>query len=174
MTRCLLQKRVKHNHPTSSSHEIQYQQYAPPSPFPGHIVPQAHTFISQYDPPPPLVQAAPISVPQDERRFFDRVRRAIPNREVYNEFLKLVNLFTQDIIDLRRLVHQAGSFLTDELLMQFKEIVGYDGTHENGARYEPYGNAERTAREDLSIRYGPSYRRLPTSVSWLHRCRTSC
>lgn len=130
-------------------------------------MPQAQTFISQYDPPPSLVQADPISVPQDERRFFDRVRRAISNREVYNEFLKLINLFTQDIIDMRKLVHQAGSFLSDELMIQFKEIVGYDGTYEDGVRYEPDGNAERTAREDLSIRYGPSYRRLPTGVSWM-------
>ena len=125
----------------------------------------SHAFAQHYEPPPP----APAPVPQDEMRFFDRVRRALPSREVYNEFLKLVNLFTQEIIDMPRLVHQAAPFLPDELQVQFKEILGWDATLEESSRFDKYGtmtvNAERTTRENLTVRSGPSYRQLPKSVS---------
>jgi len=42
---------------------------------------------------------------------FDRVRRVLDSRETYNEFLKLVNLFTQDIIDTARLVKDSRHFI---------------------------------------------------------------
>lgn len=114
-------------------------------------------------PPPPLG-------PADETQFFDRVKRALDNRETYNEFLKLVNLFTQDIIDTARLVRESRSFLGDgELMAQFMDILGWDERRDRIAVDEdiwtrPMAALDRPSRNQLNIRYG-SYRRLPMNVS---------
>ena len=114
---------------------------------------------------------SPIAPSHNEMHFFERVRMAMDNRDVYNEFLKLINLFTQDIIDMRRLVEQSRTFLGEELLVQFKEILGWDSSWESnntvagGATSE---GMERLSKEYLSIRNGPSYRRLPSSVSYFY------
>lgn len=123
-------------------------------------------------PPPPAPPAAVTS--QDELYFFDRVRRALDNRETYNEFLKLINLFTQDIIDMRRLVERSFYFLGQgELMAQFKEILGWDSAWEvstNALANDANGlvglseSMQRPTKADLSLRYGPSYRKLPASV----------
>ncbi|THH08411.1 hypothetical protein EW145_g2724 [Phellinidium pouzarii] len=129
---------------------------------------------SAYDVPPPSASHIPT---QDDMFFFERVRLAIGSREVYNEFLKLINLFTQEIIDMRRLVEQSQTFLGDELLGQFKEILGWDASWDSnnggiGSANGPNGlnghsgsseGMERLTKDNLSIRYGPSYRRLPAS-----------
>ncbi|THV08566.1 hypothetical protein K435DRAFT_708465 [Dendrothele bispora CBS 962.96] len=73
-------------------------------------------------------QGAPITpAAVDDTHFFDRVKRALDNRETYNEFLKVVNLFTQGYIDTARLVKESRNFLIDgELMRQFKNILGWD------------------------------------------------
>lgn len=101
---------------------------------------------------------------------------AIDNREVYNEFLKLINLFSQELIDLRTLVDRSRSFLGDELLAQFKNILGWDASWDeniapNGLGVHVVGQPaglERPSKETLSIQNGPSYRRLPASVRYIN------
>ena len=130
-----------------------------------------HFQPNQY--PPPTV------IPADQTTFFDRVRRSIDTPETYNEFLKLINLFTQDIIDMRLLVEQSRNFIREpDLMMQFREILGWDDQRErdsfrgmvgpgtggvsNGVAKGAKG---RTVRSDMTVKCGPSYRRLPASVS---------
>lgn len=115
--------------------------------------------------------------------FFDRIKHFLDNRDTYNEFLKVVNLFTQDIIDSASLVKRSRSFLGEgELMRQWREILGWDDRREkeNWLRESQEvelsqwargrGSAvagvvlERPGRKDLSVRYG-SYRKLPPSVS---------
>ncbi|KII91290.1 hypothetical protein PLICRDRAFT_105502 [Plicaturopsis crispa FD-325 SS-3] len=115
--------------------------------------------------------------PEDEGRFFDRVKRALDNQETYNEFLKLVNLFTQGFVDAARLVRDGRNFLGDgDLMRQFKEILGWDDRREREswmAEQHPApdgwmrqkiggGILDRPSRAELSARYG-SYRKLPES-----------
>jgi paired amphipathic helix protein Sin3a len=105
----------------------------------------------------------------DDSQFFDRVRKALDSRETYNEFLKLVNLFTQDIIDTARLVRESRTYLGDgELMAQFKDILGWDERRERYAGAEdvwtrPTGVLDRPSQNQLNLRYG-SYRKLPASV----------
>jgi paired amphipathic helix protein Sin3a len=146
-----------------------------------------HTFSHLAPPPPtPQIHAQPgttIGHPQplapspnfDEAQFFPRVKATLDSRETYHEFLKLVNLFTQDSIDRARLVRESRSFLGEgELMAQFKEILGWDEAVERSAlakeREElyqppvrPLTILDRPSREELNIRYG-SYRRLPADV----------
>lgn len=116
------------------------------------------------------------SIPvHDESHFFDRVKRVLDNRETYNEFLKLINLFTQDYIDMARLVREARSYLRDgELMKQFKDILGWDERREReswaaegqglGRVVGGAGVLDRPSRAELNLRYG-SYRKLPAGVS---------
>lgn len=108
----------------------------------------------------------------DDGQFFDRVKRALDNRETYNEFLKVVNLFTQDIIDSARLVRESRTFLGEgELMAQFKEILGYDERKERAGGVSglddvwtrPTGVLDRPSRNQLHERFG-SYRKLPVQV----------
>ncbi|KZT66663.1 hypothetical protein DAEQUDRAFT_730074 [Daedalea quercina L-15889] len=134
---------------------------------------QSHGHHSQSGPAmqaaPPMAVAPPVPQPlspADETQFFDQVKRALDSREAYNEFLKLVNLFTQDIIDSARLVRDVRNFLGDgELTNRFMEILGWDEMRDGIAVADdvwtrPMVALERPSRNQLNIRYG-SYRKLP-------------
>ena len=102
--------------------------------------------------------------------FFDRAKRALEARDVYDDFLKLLNMYTRDIIDLKTLVVRAEKFLADDtLLAQFKRLVNWDDRIGN-VNYGPPGSI-RTGPHDAALprpvddTQGPSYRRLPESVS---------
>lgn len=106
----------------------------------------------------------------DELLFFDRAKKALESRETYDEFLKLLTLFSKDIIDMKMLIERAQSFLgSGDLLTQFKDLMGWDdriGSKEHG----PPGSIRTGPPEALSALptddgQGPSYRRLPDSVS---------
>ncbi|KAH8992694.1 hypothetical protein EDB92DRAFT_541726 [Lactarius akahatsu] len=149
--------------PRRSGHA--YAHHAPPPPAPQSYA-QAGTAVAL--PPQPLASVTNL----DETQFFPRVKAALDSRETYHEFLKLVNLFTQDFIDRARLIRESRSFLGEgELMVQLKEILGWDETIERSAlakereeMYPPPGRPlsilDRPCREELNIRYG-SYRRLP-------------
>ncbi|KAJ7104329.1 histone deacetylase complex, SIN3 component [Mycena belliarum] len=124
--------------------------------------------------------AAVIPAPEDTHTyvFFDRVKRALDdNRETYNEFLKLVNLFTQDFIDTARLVRESRNFLGDgELMSMLREIVGWDERREKEYwTEEPAATSSwvrptivgrnfgpRPTKPELDVQFG-SYRRIPAA-----------
>ena len=63
-----------------------------------------------------------------ELEFFDRVKRFFNhNEQVYAEFLKCLNWYTQDIIKKSDLVTLAQSFIgrNDELFTWFKQFIGF-------------------------------------------------
>ncbi|KAK0548054.1 hypothetical protein OC846_004628 [Tilletia horrida] len=107
----------------------------------------------------------------DEVHFFDRVKKYIDDRPTYTEFLKLLNLFTQDLIDVRTLVDRAHVFFgrNTELFSTFKRLAGYDiGRHGWLDVEEPVvENVPAISRNkvDLSTAktHGASYRKLPES-----------
>ncbi|KAF5351246.1 hypothetical protein D9756_008445 [Leucocoprinus leucothites] len=120
---------------------------------------------------PPATSRPP--VPADETHFFERVKRALDNRDTYNEFLKVINLFTQDYIDTARLVKECKHFLGDgDLYRQFKDILGWDELKEreylmpefqnNWTKPTPVQLPSRVSRIDPSVKYG-SYRRLSST-----------
>lgn len=72
----------------------------------------------------PQIPRPPVN---DETHFFDRVKPVLDTCDLYNEFLKLVNLFAQDYIDTARLVKESRNFLGNtKLYQQFWDIVGWD------------------------------------------------
>ena len=118
---------------------------------------------------PTLVPSLPTAMPPskdpgdtlDQIAFFDRVRKFIADKKTYNEFLKLCNLFTQDILDKNNLVHKAHNFIGGnlDLMNYFKNFVRYDG------RDEIIDNRPKIPGDKVVLSncrgLGPSYRMLP-------------
>lgn len=105
----------------------------------------------------------------DEVAFFERVKKHIDDRPTYIEFLKLLNLFTQDIIDMRTLVDRAALFIGGQrdLFNTFKSLCGYEmgknGWLDNEDPIIENVPAIQRERVDLSTCkiHGASYRKLP-------------
>ena len=97
----------------------------------------------------------------EELTFFDRVKKFLADKKSFNEFLKLCNLFTQDLIDKNTLFHKAHSFIgsNTELTTWFKNFVQYDG------RDEIIENKPKIPGDKVVLSncrgLGPSYRLLP-------------
>ncbi|KAJ1906048.1 hypothetical protein LPJ81_001569 [Coemansia sp. IMI 209127] len=133
----------------------------------------------------------PATATPDELAFFERVKRFIGQPTAYNEFLKLLNLYNQQILDPKTLVERAESFIGDdqELFGWFKQFVGFDEQQHEiedsrasdeaivesilGPEPGPYVPPEEVAKTlrpagpkvlttDSKV-FGPSYRLLPES-----------
>jgi hypothetical protein len=124
---------------------------------------------------PTLIPALPSPIPpttssaatSEELSFFDRAKKSISNKNTFNEFLKLCNLFSQDLVDRTVLVHRARSFIgtNPELMKWFQDFIGYDEKDvivENKARI-PGGRVSLSNCRGL----GPSYRLLPKRVRFI-------
>jgi paired amphipathic helix protein Sin3a len=101
---------------------------------------------------------------QAEVAFFDKVKKYLSNKQTFAEFLKLCNLFSQDLIDRNVLVHKVSNFIGTnlELMDFFKKFVAYTGPEEvieNRPR-APTGRVALSNCRGL----GPSYRLLPKRV----------
>ena len=122
------------------------------------------TLVPQF--PEPLGPPSKLNVTADEVAFFDKVKKSMNNKATYNEFLKLIHMFTNDIIDRNTLIQRAEPFLaiTPDQFNYFKSLVKYTGqdeTIDNIPVPKP--------RVDLNHckKFGPSYRQLPKSEAKL-------
>ncbi|TFK41885.1 histone deacetylase complex, SIN3 component [Crucibulum laeve] len=167
-------KRVKHHH----NADIDSPSF---SPFLGPQSPQlqqAHAYHSgsQAAPAPHSHGVQPstslgqnqLASSADKLLFFDRAKKSLENREMYEEFLKLLSLFSKEIIDVKTLVERSRVFLGEgDLMIEFKELLGWDDKQDsidNG----PPGSIRTGPPEALSALpaddgEGPSYRKLPDS-----------
>ncbi|CAL1297521.1 unnamed protein product [Larinioides sclopetarius] len=109
----------------------------------------------------------------EEHLFFDKIREAFWHREVYDNFMRVLMLFNENVITRSELLKLATSFLGKfpDLLRQFKDILGFN---ESGDNIETIpmkiitlesqrNNPEIGADIDYSAggRNGASYRALP-------------
>jgi len=114
--------------------------------------------------PEPLPPTSTSSATSEELAFFDRVKKYIANKQTMNEFLKLCNLFSQDLIGKDVLVHKVSNFIggNPDLMNWFKQFVGYDG-REEVIENQPKAPTGRVALSNCRG-LGPSYRLLPKRV----------
>ncbi|KAL4269176.1 Transcriptional regulatory protein Sin3-like protein [Pleurotus pulmonarius] len=167
-------KKPKHNHKDPDSPVF--------SPYAGPASPQLSAIPPPMGMPPSQLSAQSIhphhhasshvlghgtATSPDKLLFFDRAKKALENREIYEEFLKLLSLFSKDVIDSKTLIEHAQVFLGDgDLMAEFKELIGWDA--ERGIENGPPGSIRTGPPEALSALpvddgEGPSYRRLPDS-----------
>lgn len=78
----------------------------------------------------------------DELTLFDRIKKYIDDKSVYHEFLKLLALYTQEIIDMPTLLEKAFLFIgsSDEIFGLFREFVGEQDGFVEGEEW-PIDNA---------------------------------
>jgi paired amphipathic helix protein Sin3a len=111
--------------------------------------------------PEPIPPQSSLSVTQDELGFFDRAKKFISNKNSYTEFLKLINLFSQDLIDKNTLADRISAFIggNPDLMSFFNRMISVEASEEIiEARAKP-----DPGRVNLSHcrSLGPSYRHLP-------------
>ncbi|KAK4251783.1 hypothetical protein C7999DRAFT_10557 [Corynascus novoguineensis] len=111
--------------------------------------------------PEPLAPTPLAVSTQDDLAFFEKVKKHIGNRTATTEFLKLLNLWTQELITTDVLIYKANQFMggNPELLSALKSMLRQDTVDETiENRPEP-----PTGRVSLSNcrGFGPSYRLLP-------------
>lgn len=99
----------------------------------------------------------------EELAFFDRVKKFIGNKQTYNEFLKLLNLFSQGLMDKSVLYDKVRNFIggNKELLEWFKRFIQWDGVSEEIQNTPQLMNKVRLS---VCRALGPSYRLLPKLV----------
>lgn len=102
--------------------------------------------------------------PSDESAFFRDVRLLLKNTTTNDAFLKLLNLYHQNIIDRDTLVIRSASFLQSNpyLYDHLKELVGYTSLE------KPAVDAFISTEEPA---YGPSYRTVAKSVNTYPPCK---
>lgn len=118
------------------------------------------------EPVPPAVSVRNSSL-SEEIGFFDKVKKAIGNKQTYNEFLKILNLYSLDIIDKVTLVERVESFIGDghpELITWFKLFVGYEDKPQS---IENITFKKHQLELSLCKAYGPSYRQLPKAETYM-------
>lgn len=115
--------------------------------------------------PEPMPPSSMSAASSEELNFFDRVKKYISNKSTMNEFLKLCNLFSQDLIDRNVLVSKVSVFIggSTDLMNWFKDFVGYEGVDEviDNRPKAPSGRVALSNCRGL----GPSYRLLPKRAS---------
>jgi paired amphipathic helix protein Sin3a len=115
--------------------------------------------------PEPLIPAPLSPVTQEQLSFFERARKHLANRLSMSEFLRLLNLYSQDLIDEDVLLHKASQFFgaNPDLLKFFTETVRPRGKDEH-IENQPEPPDGRVSLSNCRG-YGPSYRLLPRRVS---------
>ncbi|KAI9487677.1 MAG: hypothetical protein EXX96DRAFT_473102, partial [Benjaminiella poitrasii] len=97
-----------------------------------------------------------------ESEFFERVKKHIGNKQTYHSFLRVLDLFSQQVLDTNALIERCESFLSGqkELFDQLKRLVGYDGKDHV---IENVPIAPKINYDDNGVNCGPSYRSVPKS-----------
>ncbi|ODQ68295.1 hypothetical protein NADFUDRAFT_30554 [Nadsonia fulvescens var. elongata DSM 6958] len=123
---------------------------------------------------PKLIPAAPApleptnqnEVITEEVTFFDRAKKFIGRKQTYNEFLKVLNLFSQGLIDKNVLVERVEGFLgaNPDLMDWFKQFIRYDG---KPLHIDQIVFKKHQLELSLCKSYGPSYRLLPKTETFM-------
>lgn len=126
------------------------------------------------EPSPSLIPTTPDALPPpskisnnyEEITFFDKVKKFLGNKQIYNEFLKLMNLFSQRIIDKNTLVERTEMFIGEnrELMDWFKRFVKYEG---KPLSIENIPFRKHLLDMNMCRNYGPSYRLIPKRDRWM-------
>lgn len=102
----------------------------------------------------------------EETSFFDKAKKFIGNKQIYTEFLKILNLFSQDLLNIEDLVDKVEHYLggNKELFTWFKNFVGFQ---DKPKHIENIVHGKHRLDLDLCEACGPSYKKLPKTDSFM-------
>ena len=118
--------------------------------------------------PEPFAATGPTTASNEDIAIFDRVKKYLNNKQTYNEFLKLLNLFSQDMINKSVLINRLENFIggNPELIGWFKKYIGLETVDPTMIENVPATTSK--VRLNTCRALGPSYRLLPKMVCSLH------
>jgi paired amphipathic helix protein Sin3a len=107
-------------------------------------------------------------VAANERRFFEKVKAALPTRELWNELLKCLDLYSKEVLSRNEMISLVADLFGKhtDLLEEFKEMLHQRGGA--GGNSDDIWQSMPLSAIDLSQchRCTPSYRRLPRSYPY--------
>ncbi|KAL5614953.1 uncharacterized protein BROUX77_000790 [Berkeleyomyces rouxiae] len=111
--------------------------------------------------PEPIPPQGIPSSNQDDLAFFDRVKKYLSNKSAMIEFVKLCNLFSQQIIDRTTLYHRGLTYLqgNPELTTSWKLFLDFEPQDQSVVN-RPVPPTDKVSLSNCR-EYGPSYRLLP-------------
>ncbi|OAD81320.1 hypothetical protein PHYBLDRAFT_161933 [Phycomyces blakesleeanus NRRL 1555(-)] len=104
------------------------------------------------------------SVSSEDEVLFEKIRKHIGNKPSYEEFLKTLNLYSQQIVDMNTLIDQVQVFLGNnkKLFDAFKSMVGYEPTGRI-LTIPPTVIPKPDIMHCKTVEISPSYRAVPKS-----------
>lgn len=116
-------------------------------------------FTCTFDPQCPNVSI-------EEMELFEKIKKYVGNKPSFEEFLKTLNLYTQQIIDMDQLIVQVKPFFgtNKELLDTFKIAIGFD-PKEHPIVKPAISAPKPDLNHCTAIKSSPSYRIVPKDVS---------
>ncbi|KAI8459139.1 hypothetical protein BY996DRAFT_6410377 [Phakopsora pachyrhizi] len=102
--------------------------------------------------------------------LFESIKNYLNDKDTWLEFLRVLELYNLSIIDFKTLLDRISEFVgdNDELLEDFKGLVGYDIKNDGLVKDEVWEIKNRDVQEREKVdatmiqrEYGPSYKRLP-------------
>jgi len=107
-------------------------------------------------------------VATNERRFFEKVKAALPTRELWNELLKCLDLYSKEVLSRNEMISLVADLFGKhtDLLEEFKGMLHQRGGA--GGNSDDIWQSMPLSAIDLSQchRCTPSYRRLPRSYPY--------
>jgi len=115
--------------------------------------------------PEPLPPTSISDSTAEDMAFFDRTKKYVGNKSTFSEFMKLCNLFNNDLIDRNLLVHRVSNYIggNPDLMNAFKTFIGFESP-DDLIDNRPKAPSGRVALSNCRA-LGPSYRLLPKRVS---------
>lgn len=130
---------------------------------PAAVAPAAHSHPIAYTSGPVEVATNPLD---ETLNHFERIKKHIANKINYGNFVKLLNLFSNNILDKRMLVERVEYYIGDsyELFTWFKKYVNFKDLP---LSIENIEFKKHRLELGLCKRYGASYRQIPKSDTYM-------
>ncbi|EIE85445.1 hypothetical protein RO3G_10155 [Rhizopus delemar RA 99-880] len=115
--------------------------------------------IQEQPPDPPFDPVRP-SVSAEEIDLFDRIKKHIGNKPSYDEFLKIINLYTLHILNADQLIQQVGSFLDQDTLNSLQQLIEYE-PKDKPVEIPHHPPVKPDLNDCEAVEDSPSYRIVP-------------
>ena len=143
-----------------ASKKPRIEQARPPVP---EVAPTSPTLVPSL--PRPMPPSADGTSRADDLAFFDKVKKLLSNKTTYNEFLKLCNMYSQEIIDETTLRQKMQGFIgsSNELKQGLKKFFPDELPPIDVIDNRPSKEGKRVKLSNCRG-LGPSYRLVPVAV----------
>ncbi|KAG0894894.1 hypothetical protein G6F34_008705 [Rhizopus arrhizus] len=121
---------------------------------------QQQTQQIQDQPPDPPFDPLRPSVSAEEIDLFDRIKKHIGSKPLYDEFLKIINLYTLHILNADQLIQQVEPFLDQDTFNSLQQLIEYE-PKDKSLEIPHYPPVKPDLNDCEAVDDSPSYRIVP-------------